>query len=414
MFDHSSHAVIRAVATALALAAAPFAGAQTAATPAADDGELIGEVTVTAQKREQSIQDVGIAITAFSGEQMQELSMSSAIDIVAQTPGLTVARPGAGAINIFSVRGVTQADFAANQEGPVAVYVDEGYVSQNTVSNFTMFDLERVETLRGPQGTLFGRNATGGLVQYITRKPSQDADGFAEVQLGSQGRKRIESAIGGGLSDRVSARLSAVWNKSDGLMKNTIGKDGQAADDWAVRGQLLWQPSDSVELLLKGEYAKSDALSGSYHHRVALNGEFAPAPATDFFGYRNPDEGNLWKGAWDYPGFNKADVKHGTARLKWNIGAAEIDYIADVQDINHNYGEDSEGSPANVFNYTQSTDVQQWSQELRASWALDKTNLVAGVFFLDIDGDFVQRSLVFGQTDFDWSDAFYGIPEPGG
>jgi iron complex outermembrane recepter protein len=379
--------------------------------PAAD---LLDEIVVTAQKREQNLQDVGIAVTAFTGDQLKDLGFSDAISVVAQTPGLAVARPGSGAINIFSIRGVTQADFAANQEGPVAVYVDEAYVSQNTVSNFTMFDLERVEVLRGPQGTLFGRNATGGLVQYVTVKPSQERSAFIEAQVGSQGRRRIEAAAGGGLADGVAVRVAGVWNESDGLMKNRIGPDGQAADDWAARLQLLFEPNEDLSILLKGEIGKDDSARGSYAHRVGFGGAFTPAPATDFFGYRNPDEGDLWAGDWDFDGFNEADVSHLTARLNWRLGAFDLSYVGDYQDIKHRYGEDSEGSPANVFNYTQVTDVQQWSQELRLSWRGERTRAVGGLFLLNIDGDFDQDSLVFGQEDFDWANAFYGIPEPGG
>ena len=376
--------------------------------------EILEEVVVTAQKREQNLQDVGIAVTAFSGETLKDLGLSDSVGVIAQTPGLAVARPGAGAINIFSVRGVTQADFAANQEGPVAVYVDEAYVSLNVATNFTMFDLERVEVLRGPQGTLFGRNATGGLVQYVTVKPSQEQSASVDLQLGSKGRKRVEAAFGGGLSETVAGRIAAVWNKSDDLMHNLIGPGGQGTDDWAVRGQLLIEPGDTLSVLLKAEFAKSDNAGGAYHHRVGEAGEFAPAPATDFFGYRAVDEGDYWTAAWDAPTYAKADIKTFTAKVDWKVGEIGLSWISNFQDIQHDYAEDSEGSPSNVFNYTQTTDVRQWSQELRASWEGESTNVVAGVYLLNIDGKYGQSSLVFGQADFDWSEAFFGIPEPGG
>ena len=380
---------------------------------AAEGGSVVDEILVTAQRREENVQNVGIAITAFSADQMRQMGVSETVDIVAQTPGLSVARPGAGAINIFSVRGVTQADYGPNQEAPVALYVDEAYISQNTVTNFSLYDLERVEVLRGPQGTLFGRNATGGLVQYVTRKPSQDFEASVEGQLGSSGRQRLEGAVGGGLAGEVSGRLSGVFNQSDGLMENAIGPDGQAADDFSLRGQLLFEPSDALDILLKVQYSEDDSDRGNYFHATGENGAFTPPPATDFFGYRDAD-GDPWTGEWDFAGFTKAEVTQFTGRVDWALGAVTVTWVGDYQDIDHNYGEDSDVSPANIFNYTQSTDVQQWSQELRASWAGDGVRVVGGVYFLDIDGDYSRDSLVFGQEDFDWSDAFFGIPEPGG
>ncbi len=380
---------------------------------AAEGSSVTDEIVVTAQRREENVQDVGIAITAFSADQMKELGFTEAVDLVAQSPGLSVARPGAGSINIFSIRGVTQADYGPNQEGPVALYVDEAYISQNVVTNFGLYDLERVEVLRGPQGTLFGRNATGGLVQYVTRKPSQDSDASVEVQLGSDGRRRVEAAVGGGFSDTVSGRISGVRNLSDGLMENSIGKDGQAADDYSARGQLLFEPSDDLSILVKGQYSKDDSDRGNYFHETGDAGAFTLAPATDFFGYRD-DDSDPWTGDWDFNGFNKAEVAQSTVKVDWELGAVTLSYVGDYQDIDHNYGEDSDVSPANVFNYTQATDVRQWSQELRVAWAGDGVRAVGGLYLLDIDGDYSRDSLVFGQEDFDWSEAFFGIPEPGG
>jgi len=401
---------------ALSIASVLGTGSLLPGTTLAAEGSLaLEEVVVTAQRRVENLQDVGISVTAFSREQLRGFGFSQATDIVAQTPGLNLAQAGAGAINAFSIRGVTQSDFAGVHEGPVAVYSDEAYISQNTVTNFAMYDLERVEVLRGPQGTLFGRNATGGLVHFVTAKPTQDFDAYAEVLYGSKNRIRLEGAVGGGLSDAVAARVSAVSNTSDGLMKNRIGKDGQAANDWSVRGQLLIEPSEVLSILLKGQYSEDDSDRGNYFHRVGYAGEFLPPPSTDFFGYRSADESDPWTGAWDFPGFNKTDVAQVTAKVDWELlDRLTLTYIGDYQDIDENYGEDSDVSPANVFNYTQTSEVKQWSQEVRLAWQGDRTNVVGGLYYLNIDGKYSTDSLVFGQDDFDWSEAFYGIPEPGG
>ena len=136
------------------------------------DSLMIEEVVVTAQKKEENIQDVGIAITALTGNQLKALGISSSLDVVAHTPGLeaTGAGGGVGATS-FAIRGVAQNDFSSPQESPVAIYIDQSYIATPAMSSFSLFDLERVEVLKGPQGTLFGRNATGGLVHFISRKP---------------------------------------------------------------------------------------------------------------------------------------------------------------------------------------------------------------------------------------------------
>lgn len=132
------------------------------------------EVVVTAQKREESAQDVGISITTLSGEQMQSLGYTNAQDVTALAAGVATVQPNGEANYSIGIRGVANNDFTSNVESPVAIYVDETYISQMSGAGFLLFDIERVEILRGPQGTLFGRNATGGLVHYLSVKPNAE------------------------------------------------------------------------------------------------------------------------------------------------------------------------------------------------------------------------------------------------
>jgi iron complex outermembrane receptor protein len=133
---------------------------------------ILEEVVVSAQKREQNIQDVGIAIAAFTGDQLKAMGIESSYDIATFTPGVHISGAMAGQNSQFTIRGVTQSDFNDIVEAPNAVYLDEGYIPIANAQTFGLFDIERVEVLKGPQGTLFGRNATGGLVHYISRKPN--------------------------------------------------------------------------------------------------------------------------------------------------------------------------------------------------------------------------------------------------
>ncbi len=360
---------------------------------------LMEEIVVVAQKREQNLQDVGVSVTAFSGDQLRQLGFDSAIDLVAQTPGLQVSGAGGGAINSFSIRGVTQNDFAASQESPVAVYIDEGYVASNTITDFGLYDIERVEVLRGPQGTLFGRNSTGGLVHYLTVRPSQETEGYIDLEFGEDGRRRVEAVLGGGLSEAVSGRLSGMFNENDGLIDNNIGADMMRADSYSLRGQLLIEPNDALSVLLKAQYSDEDGVRGGYAHTVASAGDFVSDPAaTDFFGYRDAD-GDPFTASTDFSSFSAAEISEFAVNIDWRIGDVTLTSVTNYQDIDDSYGEDADVSPADVYNYEQFNDVQQFSQELRLSGGSNRSQWVVGAYYLNIDGEYATR-----QT----GDAFFG------
>ena len=359
---------------------------------------VLEEVVVTAQKREQNLQDIGVSVTAFSGAQMRKLGFVESNDLIAQTPGLEVSGYGGSAIASFNIRGVGQNDYTANQEAPVALYIDEAYQSSNVTTRFSLFDVERAEVLRGPQGTLFGRNATGGLVHYITTRPSQELGGFVDVTLGEEGRRRVEAAAGGGLTDQVSGRLSMVYNEDDGLLKNDIGDDAQRADDWAVRGQLLIEPSEALSILLKAQYADEDAAPNGWTLNVPSFFE------TDFFGYVDKIDGNPFTISNDFDFYQKTEVINLYANINWELGGFTLTSVTDYQDIEHDYAEDSDSTPDSVYHYTQTADIEQISQELRLNWEGKRHRSVIGVYFLNIDGDFTTEqsgTFYFGPDIFD-------------
>ena len=262
-------------------------------------GEVLDEITVTAQKREESIQDVGIAISAFTGAQLKALGIEKSIDVAAFVPGVSTSGALAGQNTQFTIRGVTQNDFNDIVESPNAVYLDEGYIAVAQGQTFALFDIDRVEILKGPQGTLFGRNATGGLVQYISRKPSKEKlEAFADVSYGSYDAKanantiRFEGAVGGPISSMLGARIAGLYVQDDAYLKNLYRSDtanyfgagtfagnnsfaanspgsGAGADlgggeTKAVRGTLEFDPLDILRLTLSGNYAKTTMPTGPY------------------------------------------------------------------------------------------------------------------------------------------------------
>ena len=253
--------------------------------------QVLEEVIVTAQKRDESIQDVGIAISAFTGDQLKTLGVEDSFDIAAFVPGVHISGALAGQNSQFTIRGVTQTDFNDIVEAPNAVYLDEGYIAVAQAQTFALFDIERVEILKGPQGTLFGRNATGGLVQYISRKPSTEEIGRlrrrdlrpVRHRRGRRTPMRVEAAISGPLTDRLSARVAGLYNDQDPYLKNLYREDyGQP-----VRCRHLRRPDNTGQCPGRGcgRGSGGQRNQGAARHlpvrgqrRTALHGDAATGP----------------------------------------------------------------------------------------------------------------------------------------
>jgi iron complex outermembrane receptor protein len=246
--------------------------------------QAIEEITVTAQKRAQSLSDVGIAVTAFSGESIRELNMEQPIDVARQTPGLTIKNTYGVTNPVVAIRGVGLNDFNANNSSPAALYIDEVYLTSPLTMSFGLFDMERIEVLKGPQGTLFGRNTTAGAVNFFTRKPSDEFEAYVEAGYGRFDRAELEGAIGGGLSDTVAGRFSfKTVQQGEGHQTNTVqgvqSTIGEV-DNFGWRAQLLFTPGDAVEILAK--------VHGGKDQSDDWVGDFAPGLDASFTGSRCP------------------------------------------------------------------------------------------------------------------------------
>ena len=267
-------------------------GAIVVAAPAISQS-VLEEIVVVAQKREQNLQDVPIAISAFTGAQMDALGVSESFDIATFAPGVHISGNLAGQNTQFSIRGVTQNDFNDIIEAPNAVYLDEGYIAVAQAQTFAVFDIDRVEILKGPQGTLFGRNATGGLVHFISNSPSfEETSGYLDVEVGqfdtanNANRYVVEGAVGGPLSDTVAARAAFRYSKQDPYLKNLysnadqlpfLGDPGPGSgadlgddDTMAARLRFAFQPSDDLRMDLSFNYSDSEVSTGPYQSKSTL------------------------------------------------------------------------------------------------------------------------------------------------
>lgn len=350
--------------------------------------KVFEKIIITASKKAQTLQSSNVAVTAFSGDALRELNLTDSTDIANQTPGLNIGTPvGEGNNPSISLRGVGLNDFNDNNEGPIAVYRDDVYQSAMPGLTFQLFDLERVEVLRGPQGTLYGRNATGGLVHFISAKPTEDFEGYVNVTVAENNQLKTEGAISGGLSDSVQARLSVATNKHDGYVKNRIGKDSNEADSLAARLQVNFDLSDELSVLVNAHSAESDTIAPQYQHQ-------AMGAPTDFYGYSDTDN-DVWAGDYNFEGILKIESQGGSINLNYNADDYEFTSITAVENVEKIHQENTDVGPAAGLEPQFVSDIEQFSQEFRVAFTAGSVDWMLGAYYFEneVTGalDFVGR-----------------------
>ena len=212
-------------------------------------------IEVTAQKRVENMQQVPIAISAFNSEHIEKMGLININDLGLITPGLETNNATATQTS-FNIRGISTNDFGIGLDAAVAVYIDGVYVGRRGTSNLNFNDVERVEVLKGPQGTLFGRNSAAGAISIISKRASSDAEGQFKATLGSHDKNKVEFSGTMALSDNANARISFNRNKRGGYLdvKDSTEKYGNQ-NDWAVRGALEWDLGNGDELIVRADYS---------------------------------------------------------------------------------------------------------------------------------------------------------------
>ncbi|MEQ1497237.1 MAG: TonB-dependent receptor [Novosphingobium sp.] len=428
-------ASIASVALGLAATAAQ-AQSDSAGTPDAAEAQAAGDIVVTAQKREQRMQDVGIAVSVLGEKELQNRSINNATDIVSAIPNIKYNAYSSSQV-VFNMRGVSQNDYGDQQEPPVAVYQDDSYASSITTAGFPVFDLARVEALRGPQGTLFGRNATGGAVQFISNQPTDRGEGFVSLTYGRYNQTIIEGAVSGPLGEGLSVRIAGIYNRDDGYIQNiTPGeKDRGANNHWGLRGIIAYEPSGTFKAKLTLRYAQADGerQAGIYNYaptcpNAQFQGEFmSPTASCGYWGttgtagpgYFNPaiaasQGGDPWATAGTGDAYVDRKIFGSTLRIDAEIGGLDLVSITDYQSLDKFYIESGNGQPelpyvegvtppasgpcpapassvtcfASGTVFYQGAKVNQYSQELRLSHASDRNFLTFGGFGMIIDGTY--------------------------
>ena len=228
------------------------------------------EVIVTAQRRSQNLQDVAISVSAFSAEAMEDYGWSD-VTLVAQQSPKSILTLGETQCR-FTRSGIGMNSFQASDQSSVGLFVDEVYQTSIATMGAFLFDIDRVEVLRGPQGTLFGRNTNGGAVNYLTQAPTQETEGFIRLDYGEYDRVEVEAAVGGALNDQWSARASiyTIQQGEGWTFDRTSGGDIGEVDITAFRGQLLYEGDNnfSARLIVFGSQDKSEP---QYFQHIGTN-----------------------------------------------------------------------------------------------------------------------------------------------
>lgn len=338
--------------------ASPAVFAQAAEAPQEEKVEL-EKIVVTSQKRSQNLQEVGASVTAFSGKILDELGLQTPKDVAAFTPGLSTTNATSGGTPIFAIRGVGLDDYNINSVSGVGVYVDEVLAGNPAMLSGQIMDVERVEVLKGPQGTLYGKNTTGGAISYISNKPQDYLDAAVTLGYSKWNTSSINGFVNSPVTDDVNARLAFSYKKqSDGWQDDiSTGKEYGKIDQLALRGMVSFHFSDSIEALLSVRYSKDESLPESpqgidYFDSQAGGFSAIPKDATLV------DVGSL-------PLQRDEEGTGATLHINADFDSVSFTFITAWDQYDRFVVDNYNGFSTSVFDFVQDNEVKQVSQEFR-------------------------------------------------
>ncbi len=346
--------------------------------PATASG-VLEEIFVTAQKREESLQKTSLSLAAFTSEQLEKSSINDLYDLGIQTPGMIVNTEIVGKIYI---RGIGAENLTIGGDPGVAVHVDGAYIARTSAAVFDLYDVERVEVLRGPQGTLYGRNATGGSINILSKAPTADFEGNFSAEFGNYGHFRVGAMASGALvEDKVLARAAFVKSDRDGFTPNLFtGEDLDDEDLFMGRLRLRFLPNDDVTIDLIADFASDDS---------------SPAPFKQLE-FSDLFEGLL--GANDPPGLREVSQESPvtqtqdqfgvTGIVNWDLGDYTFTSVSSYRDTEFEAIFDGDAVDITFQNFEDADDTQQFSQEFRlASDTTGNLNWILGAYYFNDEGD---------------------------
>jgi iron complex outermembrane receptor protein len=350
---------------------------------------MLEEVIVTARKREQSLQDVSVAVTALSEADLVANQIRSSEDLTFLVPSLNYQKGSNPRQSSFSIRGIGTQSFSTGAEPSVSTMVDGVVMGRSLQATMRLMDIERVEVLRGPQGTLFGKNSTAGVVHIVTQNPAEEFETelMGGVEEGEEYRGGFN--ISGPITDNLGFRLAGYASDTDGWIKNVNNGDKyNGGDTYSIRGKLRWNPTDTLELKWSSDYAEYDCDCSQSVIRSIDPWDGNEAQVEDILeelypvvpGDDNTDVNVNYAPSSDTDGWGHS------LEANWDIGEFTLTSITAYRESSIDADTDDDGRPTNPIGFEQSgsTDQDQWTQELRlTSPAEDRLNYVVGLFYFD-------------------------------
>ncbi|WP_245978811.1 TonB-dependent receptor [Aurantiacibacter xanthus] len=352
------------------------------ATPAASSARRneSQDIIVTAQRRESTVREVPFSIAAFSGGELTQQQVFSPSALTTELPGITV-NTSDKSLSILSIRGNVSTFRTATLDTPVAYFQDDIYYVFNNDLNANFYDVERVEVLRGPQGTLFGRNVVGGAIAVVTNNPKFDDEFSMQVTAGNGGYFRTEGMVNTTvIEDKLAARFAFSTESSEGLIKtpNQPGNYGET-DGYAMRGKLLFRPTDTLEIVLAGDYSYTTGNAGSI--QLGIGGDqVVPASFGDF----TNDE---WTNNDYAPSPYRQRLRGGYLRGDLDLFGGTLTAITGYRmNDSHAINDDIPvGTVVPVFDRRQDVRNRSFTQEIRFASAPNRLSYVVGAYYLNAD-----------------------------
>jgi iron complex outermembrane receptor protein len=352
---------------------------------------ILEEVTVTAQRRAESLQDVPLAVTAFSGDEVEARNWLRPADVAQQVPNMQISNPFGDVQPLFAIRGVSMISYNPSQASPIGVYADETYIGATYLHGLSMFDTERVEVLRGPQGTLYGKNTTGGAINLFSRSPDIDAgtSGYFTLGAGNYKTYRAAGALEGTLVDGVLAgRIAVNFRENDGFYQNHIGPDMAQTQHYAARLTLNYQPTDRFNALFKITSGKSDPRhSPPRAVGTAVGG-------VNFAGNTEVIDPGFLEGSVDETGKTEVDLTLLNLKLTYELPDYSLVSVTSYYDGEYNQQQDLDGTSQPFFAMDWGSETDAFSQDLRLESKYEgRFNFIAGVYYADeeINTDILHR-----------------------
>ena len=387
-------------------------------TPSLAAAQTVDEIVVTAQKREQSLQDVPIVVTSVNAQQMQDAGVRDIKDLTIVAPGLTVTSTSSSAVTTARIRGIGTVGDNPGLESSVGVVIDGVYRPRNGVAFGDLGETDRIEILKGPQGTLFGKNTTAGVINIMTKRPSFTLGATSEAQFTNfDGFGASISLTGPLVKDKVAARLFVAARERDGYYKS-VGPDNNDQKFHTGRAQILFTPTETLDVNVTLDYTKRDerccgavqiqnGATQAIIQALAPGGLANPINIDDFRDYSNRsflkeivDEGGAVEANWETPWLGGAKLTSITALRHWKqTGGADVDWTA--ADILYSPTLKEDPNPG-------SSKFQTFSQEFRFAGSTDKLNWLIGAFYTREDLDLHVRTVTYGTQYEQYVNALFG------